>query len=182
MLNFFQRVSTADGARESPVARDSSSVGAGSDVGGVAARSAGVRGGGASEGSDAEVVATGVMNGLEDCEGAGSEVDGVFPDAADEHGPTDMTCVHAPILCAGMSTGVREPVLQHYPSTLHGVGNQGVSWEARIYPNRISVHAVATTSRGILSPGCAGTAEQPGGTCEPCLNIKFTKAYRGEDA
>ena len=128
-------------------------------------------------GSFADVVATGVVNGLEDCEGAGIDMDGVFSDAADGSGPADRTLVHAPIYCAGLRPAVREPVLQHYPSSLHGIGNQGVSWEARKNLNRVSLHAVPTFSRGILSPSCAGTVEQPGGTCTPCLGIKGTKGF-----
>ena len=124
------------------------------------------------------MVATGVVNGLEYCEGAGIDMDGFFSDAADGSGPADRTLVHAPIYCAGLRAAVREPVLQHYPSTLHGIGNQGVSWEARIILNRVSLHAVPTVSPGILSPGCAGTVEQLGGKCAPCLDIKGTKAYR----
>ena len=118
------------------------------------------------------------MNGLEDCEDAGIDTDGVFSDAADGSGPVDRTLVHAPIYCAGFRPAVREPVLQQYPSTLHGIGNQGVSWEARINLNRESLHAVPTASRAILSPGCARTVEQPGDTCAPCLDTKGTKAYR----
>ena len=129
-------------------------------------------------GGFADVAATGVVNGLEDCEGVGIDMDGVFSDAADRGGTADRTLVQAPIYCAGLRPVVREPVLQHYPSTLHGIGYQGVSWEARINLNRVSLHAVPTASRGILSPGCAGTVEQPGGTCASCLDIKGTKAYR----
>ena len=134
--------------------------------------------GGAGAGSFADVVATGVVNGLKDCEGAGIVIDGVFSDAADGSDLADRTLVHAFIYCAGLRPAVREPVLQHYPSTLYGIGNQGVSWEARINLNRVSLYAVQTASRGILSPSCAGTVEQPGGTCAPCLDIKGTGAYR----
>ena len=135
--------------------------------------------GGAGAGSFADVIATRVVNGLENCEGAGIDMDGAFSDAADGSDPADMTLVHAPIYCAGLRPAVREPVLQNYPSTLHGIiGNQGVSWEARINLNRVSLHAVPTVSRGILSPGCAGTVEQRGGTCAPCLDIKGTEASR----
>ena len=134
--------------------------------------------GGAGAGSFAEEVATGAVNGLEDCEGAGVDMDGVFSDAADGSGPADRALVHAPIYCAGIRPAVLEPVLQHYPSTLHGIGNQAVSWGARINLNRVSLHAVPTASRVILSPGCAGTVEQPGGTCASCLDIKGTKAYK----
>ena len=136
------------------------------------------KGEGAGAGSFADVVATGVANGFEDCEGASIDIDGVFSDAADGSGPADRTLVHAPIYSAGLRPAVREPVLQHYPSTLHGIGNQGVSWEARINLNRVSLHAVPTASRGILSPGCAGTVDQPRGTCAPCLDMKGTKAYK----
>ena len=87
---------------------------------------------GAGAGSFADVVATGVVNGLEDYEGAGIDMDDVFSDAADGRGPANRTLVHAPIYGVGLRPTVREPVLQHYPSPLHGVGNQGVSWEARI--------------------------------------------------
>ena len=134
--------------------------------------------GGAGAGSFADVVATGFVNGLEDCEGAGIDMDGVFSEAADGGGSADRTLVHAPIHCAELRPAVWEPVLQHYPSTLHGIGNQEVSWEARINLNRVSLHVVPTASRGISSPGCAGTVEQPGGTCAPCLDISGTKAYR----
>ena len=71
------------------------------------------------------------MSGFEDCEGAGIVMDGVFSDAADGSGPPDRTLVHAPTYGVGIRPAVREPVLQHYPSPLHGAGNQGVSWEAR---------------------------------------------------
>ena len=134
--------------------------------------------GGAGVGSFADVVATEVVNGLEDCEGSGIDMNGVFSDDADGSGPADRTLVHAPIYCAGLRPAVREPVIQHYPSTLHGIGNQRVSLEARINLNRVSLHAVPTASRGILRPGCAGTLEPPGGTCAPCLDIKVTKAQR----
>ena len=42
------------------------------------------------------MVATGVVNGLEDGEGAGIDKDGVFSNAADGSGPADRTLVHAP--------------------------------------------------------------------------------------
>ena len=51
---------------------------------------------GAGAGSFADVVATGVVNGLEDCEGAGIDIDGVFSDAADGSGPADRTLVPIP--------------------------------------------------------------------------------------
>ena len=200
LLDFFKPNSATDDARESPVLMDSSSgggesgdadvlatgvvssgegrAGAGSDadvvVTGVVSNGAG----GAGAGSVADVVATGVVNGLEDCEGAGIEIDGVFSDAADGSGSADRTLVHASIYCARLLPAFREPVLEHYPSTLHGIGNQGVSWEARKNLNCVSLHAVLTASRSILSPSCAGPVEQPGGTCTPCLDIKGTKAYR----
>ena len=200
LLDFFKPKSATDGAKESPVLMDSSSGGGASGDADVVVTGVVSRGdGGAGAGSDADVVVTGVvskgecgsgagsfadvvatrvLNGLEDCEGAGIDMDGVFPDAADGSGPADRSLVHTPIYCAGLRPAVREPVLQHYPSTLHGIGNQGVSWEARINLNRVSLHALPTTFRDILSPGCAGTAEQPRGTCAPCLGIKGTKAYR----
>ena len=200
LLDFFTPKSATDGVKESPVLMDSISDGGASGDADVVATGVVSRGeGGAAAGSDADVVvtgvvsegkggagadsfadvvATGVVNGLEDCEGAGTDMDGVFSNAADGSGPADRTLVHAPIYCAGSRLAVREPVLQHYPSTLHGIGNQGVSWEARINLNRVSLHAVPTSSRGILSPGCARTVEQPEGTCAPCLDIKGTKAYR----
>ena len=190
LLDFFKPKSAADGAKESPVLMDSSSAGGASgdaDVvatgvvnrceGGAGAGSeadvvvTGVvsRGeGGAGAGSFADVFATGVVNGHEDCEGMGIDMEGVFSDAAEGSGPADGTLVHAPIYCAALHSAVREPALQHYPSTLHGIGNQGVTWEARMNLNRVSLHAVPTASRGILSPGCAGTVEQPRGTCAPC--------------
>ena len=158
LLDFFKLKSATDGAKESPVLMDSSS------------------GGGAS--GDADVVATGVVNGLEDSEGAGIDSDGVFSDVADGSGPADGTLVHALIYCAGLRPAVRGPALQHYPSTLHVFGNQGVSWEARINLNRLSLHAVPSSSRGLLIPGCAGTVKQREGTCAPCLDIKGTKAQR----
>ena len=200
LLDFYKPKSATDGAKKSPALMGSSSGRGASGDADVVATGVVSRGeGGAGAGSDADVVvtgvvskgegdagagsfayvvATGVVNGLEDCEGAGIDMDGVFPDAANRSGPADRTLVHAPIYCAGLRPAVREPVLQHYPSTLHGIGNQGVSWEARINLNRVSLHAVPTASRDTLSPGCAGTVEQPGGTCAPCLDIKGTKAYR----
>ena len=159
------------------MSRGEGGAGAGSDADVVVTGVVSKGEGGAGAGSFADVVATGVVNGLEDCEGAGIDMDGVFSDAADRSGPVDRTLVHAPIYCAGLRPAVREPFLQHYPSTSHGIGNQGVSWEARINLNRVSLHAVPTASRGILTPVCAGT-EQPGGTCAPCLDIKRTKAHR----
>ena len=170
----------ADVVATGVVSRGEGGAGAGSDADVVVTGVVSKGEGGAGAGSFADVVATGVVNGLEDCEGAGVDMDGVFSDAADGSGPADRTLVPAPIYCAGLRPAVREPVLQHYPSTLHGVGNHRVSWEARINLNRVSLHAVPTASRGILSPGCAGTVEQPGGTCALYLDIKGTKAYRGE--
>ena len=200
LLDFFELKSATDGAKESPVLMDSSSGGgASSDADvvatGVVSRGEGGAGersgadvvvtgvvskgeGGAGAGSFADVVATGVVKGLEDCEGTGIDTDGVFSDSACGSGSADRTLAHAPIYCAGLRPVVREPVLQHYPSTLHDIGNQGRSWKARINLDRVCLHAVPTASRGILSPGCAGTVEQPGGTCAPCLDIKGTKAYR----
>ena len=55
----------------------------------------------AGAGSFADVVATGVVNGREDCEGVGIDMDDVFSDAADGSGPADRTLVHALIYCAG---------------------------------------------------------------------------------
>ena len=200
LLVFFKPKSATDGAKESPVLMDSSSGGgANGDADvvatGVVSRGEGGAGvgsdadvvvtgvvskgkGGAGAGSFADVVSTGVVNRLEDFKGAGINMDGVFSDAEDGSGPADRTLVHAPISCAGLRPSVREPVLQHYPSTLHVIGNQGVPWEARINLNHVSIQAVPTASRGILSPGCAGTVEQPGATCAPCLDIKGTKAHR----
>ena len=200
LLDFFKPKSATDGAKESPVSMNSSSEGgargdadvvatgvvsrgeggegAGSDADVVVTGVASKGEGGAGAGRFAYVVATGAANGLEDCEGAGIDMDGVFSDDADGSGPADRTIVHAPINCAGLRPAVREPVFQYYPSTIHGIGNQGVSWEARINLNRVSLHAVSTASRGILNPGCAGTVEQPGGRCAPCLDIKGTKADR----
>ena len=66
---------------------------------------------GAGAGSFADVVAAKDVNGLQDCEGAGIDMDGVFSDAADGSGPTDRTLVHAPIYCAGIRPAVREPVI-----------------------------------------------------------------------
>ena len=168
----------ADVVATGVVSRGEGGAGVGSDAD-VVVTGVVVKGeGGAGAGGFADVVATGVVNGLEDCEGAGIDMDGVSSNAADGSSPADRTLVHAPIYCAGLRPAVREPVLQHYPSTLQGIGNQGMSWEARINLNRVSLHAVPTASRGILSPGYAGTVEQPGGTCAPCLDIKGTEASR----
>ena len=128
--------------------------------------------GGVGAGSDADAVAAGVVNVLEDCKGAGIDMDGVFSVAADGSGPTDKTLVHAPICCAGLRPAVREPVLQ----LSMVLATRGSSWEAWINLIRVSLHAVRTAPRGILSPGCAGTVEQPGGMCAPCLDINGTKA------
>ena len=106
-------------------------------------------------------------------------MDSVFSNAAAGSGPADRTPVHALIYCAGLRPAIRDPVLQHYPSTLQGIDNQGVSWEARINLNRVSLHAVPTVYRGTLSSGCAGTVEQPGGTCAPCLDIKGHECLQG---
>ena len=179
LLGYFKPKSATDGAKESPVLMESS-IGRGASGGadvvatGVLSRGEGRAGehsgtdvvvtgvvskgeGGAAAGSFADVVATGVVNALEDCEGPGIGMDGVFSHAADGSGAADRTLINAPIYFAGLRPAVREPVLQHYPSTLHGIGNQGVSWEAGINLNRVSLHAVPTASRGILRPGCAGT-------------------------
>ena len=155
-------------------------AGASSDVEVLSTGVAGGREGGTGTGSDGEVVATGVVNGREDCEGASSEMDGAFSDAAHESGSTDMVRVQNPLRCAGLRPNVREPLLQHYPAALHGVDKKGLSWEARIDPNGVALHAVESVSRGILSPGCAGAVEEPGGTCEPCVDIKGSMVYRGE--
>ena len=144
LLDFFKPNKATDGAKESPVLMDSSrdggasgdadvvakglvsrskgGAGAGSDVDVVMTGVVSKGEGGAGAGSFADVVATGVVNGLEDCEGAGVDMDGVFSDAAEGSGPADRTLVHAPIYCAGLRPAVRDPVLQHYPSTLHGIG------------------------------------------------------------
>ena len=95
LLCFFKLKSAKDGAKESPVLMDSSSGGSAS--------------------GDADVVLTGVVDELEDCEGASIDMNGVFSDAADGSGPADRALVHAPIYCAGKCPSVREPVLQHYP-------------------------------------------------------------------
>ena len=197
LLDFFKPRSATAGAKESPVLMDSSSGGGASGDADVVAKEVVSRGeggagassdadvfvtgvvskgeGGAGAGCLADVVAAGVVNGLEDREGAGIDMECFFSDAADGSGPADRTLVHAPIYCTGSRPAVREPVIQHYQSTLHGIGNQGVSWEARINLHRVSLHAVPTASRDILSPGCAGTVEQPGGTCAPWLDIKSKK-------
>ena len=180
LLEFFKPKRATDGAKESLVLIHSICGGGASgdaDVGTTEVVSKGQGGAGAS--SFADVVATGVVNGLEDCEGGGIDMDSVFSDAAGGSGPALKTLVHAPICFAGLRPAVREPVLQHYSLTLHGIGNQGVLWEAWINLNRLSLHAVLTSSRGILSPGFAGTVKQPGGTCAPCLDIKGTTAYTG---
>ena len=177
LLGYFKPKSATDGAKESPVLMDSSIGGRGAsgdtDVLATGVVSKGE--GGAAAGGLADVVAAGVVNGLEDREGAGIDMECFFSDAADGSGPADRTLVHAPIYCTGSRPAVREPVIQHYQSTLHGIGNQGVSGEARINLHRVSLHAVPTASRDILSPGCAGTVEQPGGTCAPWLDIKSKK-------
>ena len=173
LLDFFKSKSATDGAKESPVlmassggggargdvdvvatgvvSRGEGGAGAGSDAGVVVTGVMSEVEDGAGAGSFADVVATGVVNGLEDCEGADIDIDGVFSDAAGESCPADRTLVHAPIYCAGLRPAVREPVLQHYPSTLHGIGNPGVSWEARINLYRVSLHAVPTASRAAAS-------------------------------
>ena len=160
------------------MSRGEGGSGAGSDADVVVTGVVSKGEGGAGAGSFADVVATGVENGRGDCEDAGIDIDGVLSDAADRSGPADRTLVHPPIYCAGLRPAVREPVFHHYPSALHGIGSQGVLWEARNNLNHLSLHAVPTASRGILSPGCAGTVKQPGGTCAPCLDTKDTKAYR----
>ena len=190
LRGYFTPTSATDGAKESPVLMDADVVAAGvvsrGEGGAGAGRGADVvvtgvvsKGeGGAGAGSFADVVATGVVNRLEDCEGAGINMDCASSDAADGSGPADRTLVHAPIFCAGLRPAVKEPAFQHYSPTLHSIGNQGVSWKALIKLKRVSLHAVPTASRGILSPGCAGTVERRRGTCAPCLNTKGTKAYR----
>ena len=80
LLGFFEAKSATHGAKNSPLLMDSSS-------------------GGAANG-DAEVAATGVVNGLENCEGAGVDINGVFSDAADGSGPAHRMLVHALIYCA----------------------------------------------------------------------------------
>ena len=111
------------------VSRDEGGAGAGSDADVVATGVVNGVEGCEGAGSDSDVVAMGVVNRLEDCEGAGTDMNGVFSDTADGSGPADSTVVHAPIYCAGLFPAVREPVLQHYPTTLHGIGNQGVTWD-----------------------------------------------------
>ena len=121
LLDFYKPKSATDGAKKSPALMDCSSDRVASGDAEVVATGVVSRGdGGACAGSFADVVATGVVNGLKDCEGVGIDMDGVFSDAADESGPADRTLVHAPIYCAGLRPAVREPVLQHYPSSLHG--------------------------------------------------------------
>ena len=162
----------ADVVATGVVSRGEGGAGAGSDVAVVVTGVVSKGWGGAGAGSFTDVVATGVVNGLEDYKGAGIDMDGVFSDAADGSGLADRTLVHALIYCVGLRPAVREPVPQHYSSLLDGIGNHGVSWEARINLNRVYLHAAPTASRGILSPGCPGTVEQPGGTCAPCLDTK----------
>ena len=60
----------------------------------------------ADAGSFADVVATGVVNGIEECESAGIDMDGVFSDASDGSGPSDKTLVHALIYCARLRPAV----------------------------------------------------------------------------
>ena len=117
LLDFFKLKSATEGAKESPVLMDCRSGGVASSDADVVATGVVNRGeGGAGAGSDADVVVTGVVNGPEDCEGAGFDMDGVFSDAADGTSLADRTLVHAPIYCAGSRSDVREPVLQHCPS------------------------------------------------------------------
>ena len=200
VLTFLKPTKATDCAKESPVLKGSSSSGGArgdADVVATGVVSTGESGaelrsgadlvvtgvvskgkGDAGAGRFADVVATGLVKGLEDCEGAGIDIDGVFSDAARRGGPADRTLIHAPNYCAGLRPAVREPVPQHYPSTLHGINNQGVSWEARINLNRVSLHPGPTASCSTLSPSCAGTVEQPYGTCAPFLEVKGKKAYR----
>ena len=135
------------------MSRGKGGAGAGSDVDVVVTGVVSKIESGAVAGIFADVVATGVVNEVEDCEGAGISMGGVFSDAADGSSPAGRTRVHAPIYCSGLRPAVREPVLQHYQSTLHDIVDQRVSWEARINLDRVFLHAVPTASRGILRPG-----------------------------
>ena len=102
--------------------------------------------------------------------------------AEDRRGSTNTPSVETPHYCVETAPEVREPVLQYYPLTVHGIISQAtaVAWEVRVRKTRIALHALATTSRVIFSPGCTVTVEQPGQTCRPCTEIKYGKAYRGE--
>ena len=183
LLGFYKPKSVTDGAKKSPALMDSSSSrGASGDADVVATGVVSKGEGGAGAGSDADVVVTGVVSkgegdagadsfadvvatgvviGHEDCEGAGIDMDGVFSDAADGSGSADRTLAHAPIYCAGLRPAVREPVLQHYPSNLPGYWQPEGVVGGSDKPESRALHAVPTASRGILSPGCAGTVEQP---------------------
>ena len=108
----------ADVVATGVVSRDEDGAGAGSDADVVVTGVVSKGEGGAGAGSFPDVVATGLVNKLDDCEGAGIDVDGVFSDAADGSDPTDRTLVHAPTYCAGLRPAVREPVPQHYLSSL----------------------------------------------------------------
>ena len=179
LLAFFEARTATHGPNDPPVLMDSSSGGGATGDSDVVATGIVSKGeGGVGGGGFADVVAPGVVNGLEGCEGLGIDMDDVFYDAADGSGLADRTLVHAYIYCAELRPAVREPVHQHSPPTLHGIGVHGVSWEARTNLNRVYLHAVPTASLSILSLGCAGTEEQPRGTCAPCLDIKGMKAYR----
>ena len=133
-------------------------------------------------GSDAGERMDEESGGLEGILGEWGEDDDMHSGAEDRRGSTNTPSVETPHYCAGTAPEVREPVLQHYHLTVHGIGSQAtaVAWEVRVRKNRIALHALATTSRGIFSPGCTVTVEQPGQTCRPCTEIKYGKAYRGE--
>ncbi|CAN0590266.1 unnamed protein product, partial [Laminaria digitata] len=73
---------------------------------------------------------------------------------------------------------VSEPAVKIYPVTLHGVANQHLSWETRIGAGRLSLHAVESATANIQTRGCAMTVNQPGGTCDACVNLRFTRQYR----
>ena len=75
------------------VSRGEGGAGADSGVDVLVTGAVSIGEGGASADSFADMVATRVVNELEDCEGAGIDMDGVFADEAGESGPADRTLV-----------------------------------------------------------------------------------------
>lgn len=107
--------------------------------------------------------------GLEGVSGEWGENDDMHCGAKDGRGPSNTPIVETPNYCAGTAPEVREPVLQHYPVTVHGIGSQAtaVAGGVRVRKNRIALHASATTSRGIFSPGCTGDGGTTGTNMPP---------------
>ena len=62
--------------------------------------------------------------------------------------------VQTPNHWAGIAPMVREPVQQHCPPALRNLANKGV------YPDRITLHEVATTFHGTFRPDCVATLKQ----------------------